>query len=86
MDITKYGISSFRFFSLFLFIGLHFWDYGNAFLLEARRAGAKVTKKNANGQEDESGIQFRYDSYVQKIMGYEKEACFMTQLFYSCFK
>merc|ERR1712223_919006 len=26
-------------------VGLHFWDYGNAFLLEARRAGADVTKE-----------------------------------------
>ena len=50
-------------------LGLHFWDYGNAFLLEARRAGADVTKKTADGKEIESGIQFRYDSYVQKIMG-----------------
>jgi len=50
-------------------VGLHFWDYGNAFLLEARRAGADVTKKTADGKEIESGIEFRYDSYVQKIMG-----------------
>ena len=50
-------------------LGLHFWDYGNAFLLEARRAGADVTKKTADGKEIESGIEFRYDSYVQKIMG-----------------
>jgi len=50
-------------------VGLHFWDYGNAFLLEARRAGADVTKKNADGQQDDNSIEFRYDSYVQKIMG-----------------
>lgn len=52
-----------------MFIGLHFWDYGNAFLLEARRAGADVTKKNADGKQEDKGIEFRYDSYVQKIMG-----------------
>ena len=45
-------------------------------MLEARRAGAKVTKKNADGQEDDKGIEFRYDSYVQKIMGYGKELVF----------
>ena len=60
-------------------LGLHFWDYGNAFLLEARRAGADVTKKNADGQKDDNSIEFRYDSYVQKIMGYEK-----IKEFYSC--
>ncbi|EDL91345.1 rCG56002 [Rattus norvegicus] len=40
-----------------------FWDYGNAFLLEAQRAGADVEKKGANKTE------FRYPSYVQHIMG-----------------
>lgn len=40
--------------------GMYFWDYGNAFLLEACRAGAKVT--NADGD-------FIYPSYVQDIMG-----------------
>ncbi|XP_047390849.1 urocanate hydratase isoform X2 [Sciurus carolinensis] len=40
-----------------------FWDYGNAFLLEAQRAGADVEKKSANKTE------FRYPSYVQHIMG-----------------
>uniref|UniRef100_A0A452QMQ6 Urocanate hydratase n=1 Tax=Ursus americanus TaxID=9643 RepID=A0A452QMQ6_URSAM len=40
-----------------------FWDYGNAFLLEAQRAGADVEKKGANRTE------FRYPSYVQHIMG-----------------
>jgi len=44
--------------------GMFFWDYGNAFLLEARRAGANVDKPG-----DESGIEFRYPSYVQDIMG-----------------
>lgn len=40
--------------------GMFFWDYGNAFLLEASRAGADVM--NADGT-------FRYPSYVEDIMG-----------------
>ena len=40
--------------------GTRFWDYGNAFLLESRRAGADVT--TADGS-------FRYPSYVEDIMG-----------------
>jgi len=40
--------------------GMHFWDYGNAFLLEASRAGADVV--NADGS-------FAYPSYVEDIMG-----------------
>merc|ERR1712038_464371 len=44
--------------------GCHFWDYGNAFLLEASRAGADVVKEGSD-----SGIDFRYPSYVQHIMG-----------------
>ena len=40
--------------------GMYFWDYGNAFLLEAKRAGAAVTKINGD---------FIYHSYVQDIMG-----------------
>ncbi|XP_069499114.1 urocanate hydratase [Ambystoma mexicanum] len=43
--------------------GLFFWDYGNAFLLEAKRAGADVERKGAGKTE------FRYPSYVQHIMG-----------------
>ncbi|XP_029457230.1 urocanate hydratase isoform X2 [Rhinatrema bivittatum] len=43
--------------------GMFFWDYGNAFLLEAKRAGADVEKKGATNME------FRYPSYVQHIMG-----------------
>ncbi|XP_026506050.1 urocanate hydratase [Terrapene carolina triunguis] len=43
--------------------GMFFWDYGNAFLLEAQRAGADVEKRGANT------IEFRYPSYVQHIMG-----------------
>ena len=40
--------------------GTYFFDYGNAFLLEASRAGADVF--NSVGE-------FRYQSYVQDIMG-----------------
>lgn len=40
--------------------GMYFWDYGNAFLLEASRAGAQIF--GADGG-------FRYPSYVQDIMG-----------------
>ncbi|KAF7249736.1 Urocanate hydratase, partial [Varanus komodoensis] len=43
--------------------GMFFWDYGNAFLLEAQRAGADVKKRGAGKGE------FRYPSYVQHIMG-----------------
>ncbi|GAA4240539.1 urocanate hydratase [Winogradskyella damuponensis] len=41
--------------------GTYFFDYGNAFLLEASRAGANVMADN--------GIDFKYPSYVQDIMG-----------------
>ncbi len=41
--------------------GTYFFDYGNAFLLEASRAGADIMSKN--------GIDFKYPSYVQDIMG-----------------
>jgi urocanate hydratase len=41
--------------------GTYFFDYGNAFLLEASRAGADVMKKDGTG--------FRYPSYVEDIMG-----------------
>jgi len=40
--------------------GMYFFDYGNAFLLEASRAGADIL--NSDGK-------FRYPSYVQDIMG-----------------
>uniref|UniRef100_A0A9J8AV11 Urocanate hydratase n=1 Tax=Cyprinus carpio carpio TaxID=630221 RepID=A0A9J8AV11_CYPCA len=43
--------------------GMFFWDYGNAFLLEAQRAGAEVEKKGGGATE------FKYPSYVQHIMG-----------------
>ena len=41
--------------------GTYFFDYGNAFLLEASRAGANVMAENQ--------IDFRYPSYVQDILG-----------------
>ncbi len=41
--------------------GTYFFDYGNAFLLEASRAGANVMAEN--------GIDFKYPSYVQDILG-----------------
>jgi urocanate hydratase len=40
--------------------GTYFFDYGNAFLLEASRAGADIF--NSSGE-------FRYPSYVEDIMG-----------------
>ncbi len=42
--------------------GMYFWDYGNAFLLEAGHAGADIWA-------DEPGGRFRYPSYVEDIMG-----------------
>ena len=40
--------------------GTYFFDYGNAFLLEASRAGGDILKKNGD---------FKYPSYVQDIIG-----------------
>ena len=40
--------------------GMYFWDYGNAFLLEASRVGADVVKEDGS---------FRFPSYVEDIMG-----------------
>ena len=40
--------------------GMYFFDYGNAFLLQASRAGADILKEDG---------KFRYPSYVQDIMG-----------------
>jgi urocanate hydratase len=47
--------------------GMYFFDYGNAFLLEASRAGADVMAEGAKAGEN--GARFRYPSYVQDIMG-----------------
>lgn len=41
--------------------GTYFFDYGNAFLLEASRAGADVMASN--------GLDFKYPSYIQDILG-----------------
>ena len=41
--------------------GTYFFDYGNAFLLESSRAGGDIMAEN--------GIDFKYPSYVQDIMG-----------------
>ena len=41
--------------------GTYFFDYGNAFLLEASRAGADIMAAD--------GEHFKYPSYVQDIMG-----------------
>lgn len=41
-------------------LGMYFFDYGNAFLLESSRAGADILLPNG---------EFRYPSYVQDIMG-----------------
>ena len=41
--------------------GMNFWDYGNAFLLEAHRAGATVVRTPEG--------RFNYPSYVEDIMG-----------------
>jgi len=41
--------------------GTYFFDYGNAFLLEASRAGGDVMAENQ--------IDFKYPSYVQDILG-----------------
>ncbi|MDA7728952.1 urocanate hydratase [Flavobacteriales bacterium] len=40
--------------------GMYFFDYGNAFLLEASRADADILKPNGD---------FKYPSYVQDILG-----------------
>ena len=41
--------------------GMYFFDYGNAFMLEASRAGADIMKGDTG--------KFRYPSYVEDIMG-----------------
>jgi urocanate hydratase len=50
--------------------GMYFFDYGNAFLLEASRAGADVSPLPGRGAGGEGqGQEFRYPSYVEDIMG-----------------
>ena len=40
--------------------GMYFWDYGNAFLVQAQEAGADIEGQDGG---------FRYPSYVEDIMG-----------------
>ena len=47
--------------------GMYFFDYGNAFLLEAGRAGAEVFQHGHGSQIRAS--EYRYPSYVEDIMG-----------------
>ncbi len=54
--------------------GTYFFDYGNAFLLEASRAGATVYKDSkgefcSKSELKLGGEAFAYNSYVQDIMG-----------------
>lgn len=49
--------------------GTYFFDYGNAFLLEAGRAGADVFHSPPSLGEAGDGATFKYPSYVQDIMG-----------------
>ena len=54
--------------------GTYFFDYGNAFLLEASRAGADVLKTKipvtpSAIEKVGMGLDFKYNSYVQDIMG-----------------
>lgn len=54
-------------------VGTYFFDYGNAFLLEASRAGAKIYRNDKGKFVDKSKCDnvdnFAYPSYVQDIMG-----------------
>lgn len=54
-------------------IGTYFFDYGNAFLLEASRAGARIFKDEdgnfISGTSGGDDKEFAYPSYVQDIMG-----------------
>lgn len=53
--------------------GTYFFDYGNAFLLEAARAGAKIFKgpegRFFSSEDPTEQAAFAYPSYVQDIMG-----------------
>lgn len=49
--------------------GMYFFDYGNAFLLEAGRAGADIYKSEKPQKGGHTGATFRYNSYVQDILG-----------------
>ncbi len=50
--------------------GTYFFDYGNAFLLEASRAGADIwAEMSAKSVSEGEEKHFKYPSYVQDIMG-----------------
>ncbi len=51
--------------------GMYFFDYGNAFLLEASRAGAEVLATPGSKLYNRTidGLAFAYPSYVQDILG-----------------
>ena len=53
--------------------GTYFFDYGNAFLLEASRAGAKIFRDEqgnfVTAEKAKDKENFAYPSYVQDIMG-----------------
>jgi urocanate hydratase len=51
--------------------GMYFFDYGNAFLLEASRAGADVlaSKNSELYKRTMDGVAFAFPSYVQDILG-----------------
>ena len=49
--------------------GMYFFDYGNAFLLEAGRAGADIYQSLPAINGGHVGATFKYKSYVQDILG-----------------
>ncbi len=49
--------------------GMYFFDYGNAFLLEVGRAGADIYKNEKPLKGGHVGATFKYNSYVQDILG-----------------
>jgi urocanate hydratase len=49
--------------------GMYFFDYGNAFLLEAGRAGADIYQTEKPLKGGHVGATFKYKSYVQDILG-----------------
>ncbi len=49
--------------------GMYFFDYGNAFLLEVGRAGGDVYKTEKPLHGGHVGATFKYNSYVQDILG-----------------
>ena len=49
--------------------GMYFFDYGNAFLLEAGRAGADIYQSLPALKGGHVGAPFKYKSYVQDILG-----------------